>query len=318
MVIYDMNRKFTDLRFDLSSWQTITDFFSTKARRLERAQFNYLFGKGNPDEIISALKIFHNYDGGFGHGIEPDFHLPDSTPMATSIGLRILDQLPNFKKRNDLIRDALNYLKGEFDSDRIGWYAVNRRVNKFPHAPWWEFNLKEDQTIIDKHWGNPTAELLGYCWTYRKFFSNWQIEPKIEHALHYLEKKDSFPSEHEIYCFLHMYHHIPPDYQKRIKKKLTTAVQELVIFDKNQWKEYVPQPVHFLVHPEDSLWGLTKQQIYENLKYLHQQLMKEGAIRPTWEWGQYPNHWLLAKEMWSGILTLRALKILNHFTKQLI
>lgn len=115
-----------------------------------------------------------------------------------------------------------------------------------------------------------------------------------------------------------MYHHIPPAYQKRIKKKLTTVVQKLVICDKNRWKKYLPQPVHFLVHPEDSLWGLTEQQIYENLKFLYNQLMKEGSISPSWEWGQYPNHWPLAKKMWSGVLTLRALKILNHFTKQLI
>ncbi|TFF88370.1 MAG: hypothetical protein EU549_03165 [Promethearchaeota archaeon] len=313
-----MNGKYMDLRFDLSSWEKIINFFSTKARPLEQAQFNNFFGKINPDKIFSVLKPFQNHDGGFGHGIEPDFHLPDSTPMGTSLGLRILDQFPDSKKRNDLIMDALKYLKGQFDSDRKGWYAVNKRVNEFPHAPWWRFDLKKDQTIIDKHWGNPTAELLGYCWTYREFFSNWQIEPKIEYAIHYLEKKDSFPSEHEIYCFLHMYHHISASYQKRIKKKLTTAVQELVIYDKSQWKDYAPQPVHFLVHPEDSSWGLAEQQIYKNLKSLHQQLMKEGHIRPTWEWGQYTNHWALAKKSWSGILTLRALKILKHFNKQLI
>ena len=33
------------------------------------------------------LEKFQNYDGGFGHGMEPDFHLPDS---GTSIDATVL------------------------------------------------------------------------------------------------------------------------------------------------------------------------------------------------------------------------------------
>lgn len=60
-----------------------------EARPLESVTLNYYFNSSN-DDILDMLEGFQNPDGGFGRGIEPDFKLIESSPMATSIGLRYI------------------------------------------------------------------------------------------------------------------------------------------------------------------------------------------------------------------------------------
>jgi len=114
-----------------------TRFFKV-ARPLEKAQYQFQFENGSPLDVINELKAFQNFDGGFGHGIEPDFHLPSSTPMATTVALQILETLPESAEKESMIRKAFTYFLTNYSYDRQGWFAVTEEVNKFPHAPWWE------------------------------------------------------------------------------------------------------------------------------------------------------------------------------------
>lgn len=292
----------------------IQEKFFEIARPLEKARFNYHFANKSEDPIITALKSYQNYDGGFGHGLEADFHLPNSTPMATSVGLRILSQLPESPKRNAMIRKALAYLKQSFYIDRPGWFAVIPEINEFPHAPWWNFDQTKNQTIIDIRWGNPSAELIAYLWHFRSMIPNWDITPLIEHATHYLEHVSTFTSEHEIYCFLHLFHYSPEEFRVRMKPKLLQAVQSLMVSDENQWNSYVPQPVHFLLYPEDTEGWMDSNILYINLQFLKTKLENEYLITPSWNWGMYPQHWELARNHWTGVLTLRALRLLQQYS----
>ena len=52
------------------------------ARPLETARWEYIFEGASSDRVMKYLSAFQNEDGGFGHGIEPDFWLPHSSPMA--------------------------------------------------------------------------------------------------------------------------------------------------------------------------------------------------------------------------------------------
>jgi len=71
----------------------LNSYMNKKARPLESAIFNYYFNDSSGDDILDSLEEFQNSDGGFGLGIEPDFKLIQSSPMATSIGLRYLSML---------------------------------------------------------------------------------------------------------------------------------------------------------------------------------------------------------------------------------
>ena len=62
-------------------------------RKLEQLRFHHAFVGPIGEDVALELRTFQNADGGFGHGLEPDFQLPESSPMATTIGLQIAAEL---------------------------------------------------------------------------------------------------------------------------------------------------------------------------------------------------------------------------------
>lgn len=262
---------------------------------------------------MDALKAYQNRDGGFGLGLEPDFHLPASSPMATSVAFQILQEIPESEEKHQMIQAALNYLRITYHPPRRGWLAVTAQINEFPHAPWWQWNLETGGTPIDAHWGNPTVELIGYCWVYRPLLPQWAVREMVRYSIDQLNIMSNFSSEHEIYCYIRLYNLLPQEFRTQMRKKLTEAIQSLVILDSSQWKEYVPTPLHFITHPEQERFDIPESALQANLGYIIEKLNRTGVIEPNWEWGEYPEIWLRAKTIWTGVLTLRNLVILRNF-----
>jgi hypothetical protein len=65
-------------------------FLNSKARKLERALFEFEFENGSKENVVDELKAYQNEDGGFGNGLEPDFRCKESSALATAIGLHYL------------------------------------------------------------------------------------------------------------------------------------------------------------------------------------------------------------------------------------
>src|SRR5258708_28461150 len=133
------------------------NYIKTNCRQLEQAYFDYLFKKSSAYHILEELKKFQNIDGGFGHGLEPDFLLPDSSPLATSLAFQFLDEIS--EPDETMIKNAIQYFENSFVNTRNGWFAASETINNYPHAPWWEWDKEKKQTSIDESWGNPTAEI---------------------------------------------------------------------------------------------------------------------------------------------------------------
>ena len=124
-----------------------------------------------------------------------------------------------------------------------------------------------------------------------------------------------FNSEHEIYCFISLFNNLPHEKKVLMEKKLTDAVQSLVCTDPEKWKFYVPQPVHFVSNPEVPTFGMRKRDIDKNLAYLVSMVNENGVIYPNWKWGQHETFWKRAKVHWTGILTVKTLKVLSKFDR---
>ena len=56
-------------------------FIVAHARPLERAWYAYQFESGPAEAVLDTLAAFQNADGGFGHGLEPDVQLPNSSAI---------------------------------------------------------------------------------------------------------------------------------------------------------------------------------------------------------------------------------------------
>jgi hypothetical protein len=293
----------------------INSYMNTEARPLERSIFNYYFNDSSGEDILDSLGAFQNSDGGFGKGIEPDFKLRQSSPMATSIGLRYLCKLDNTDKAQNMIAKAVEYLESTFDINRNGWYSVPSNVNSYPHAPWWEFKNDINMTVIDYSWGNPTAELIGYLYKYKKYLNNLDIYSLKNCAISNLNKRTEFNSEHEIVSYIHMYDALDQEFSSQIVDTLKLAVSQLVNINQSEWINYVPTPLKFIYIDSKNFFGIECKFIDQNLDYLIDKLEADGKILPSWQWDNYLDEWEIAKREWMGILTLEALLSLRKFNR---
>lgn len=115
-------------------------FLDRRARPLEAALFEHSFRGAPPSAAVSELEKFSNPDGGFGHGLEPDLCVPDSSGLATSHGLTLLRELGQ-PADHPLVAGALAWLVENFDPDVSAWRAVPPNVDDHPRAPHWNADL---------------------------------------------------------------------------------------------------------------------------------------------------------------------------------
>ena len=293
----------------------LDNYMNTETRPLEKSIFNYYFNGSSSDPILDSLEEFQNPDGGFGGGIEPDFKLTESSPMATSIGLRHLSAIDDNDRAQKMIIRAVEYLESTFDNSRKGWYSVPSSVNKYPHAPWWEFRNDINMTVIDYSWGNPTAELIGYLYKYKEYLNNLDIYSLINYAITNLNERTDFKSEHEIYSYIRMYNTLGSEFSSQIEDVLKLAVSQLVNINEAEWINYVPTPLKFIEIDSVNFFGIDRKFIDKNLDYLVDRLTEDGKILPSWQWDKYLEQWEISKVEWMGVLTLEALLSLRKFNE---
>lgn len=282
-------------------------------RPLEKSLFEKYFYNGSEQDIINELKKFQNEDGGFGHGLESDFKLPYSSPMATSVGIRHLSGLDKLEEAKEMIKEAISYLESCFDKKRNGWFALSKEVNNFPHAPWWHYNEDEGMTIIDKSWGNPSAEIIAYLYKYRGYVKNLDVDSLVEFAINCFENKLDFNSEHEIYCYIKLYEILPNDLQKRLGNRIQVAINQVIEYEEEEWVEYVPTPLDFVSSPDLCKFGVKESKLADNLDFVIKQLEIDTKINPPWGQSFYMEDLKPAYNEWIGVLTLNALIILDNY-----
>jgi hypothetical protein len=279
-------------------------------RMLEKTLIANVEGDQSNQLVLTELSRFQNEDGGFGHGLEPDFFLPDSSAMATSIGLRILHELETSETKNLMIEKAIGYLWNTYDEERPGWWAVPKRVNEYPHAPWWQWNLEENMTVIDHHWGNPNAELIGYLCVYS---DDPRVMKLVDIAIDHLLRLVEYDSEHEVFCYLRFCELVRDDRIDQLRRVLKKAVSERIVYDESQWNEYVPKPLDYLRYTTSNWLEIDDTGIRKNLDMLEKQIDENGFVDVNWSWGYDEVNWEIAKKHWRGVLTLAAIRLKERY-----
>lgn len=285
------------------------DFLLTRARPLERGLYHFEFEHGPAADAVSALSAFQNQDGGFGHALEPDFRLPASSALATSIGLQHLSRLPAELARERALH-ALSYVAETYDPGRQGWQKVPPAVADYPRAFWWEPEQPED---VEANWANPGAELVGYIYEVPGSAAEPLRESLTRRAFAWLDAHERALEMHDLLCYLRLARRLPADLKQDLEQRLARHVREVVATDQKAWAEYALQPVQVAPDPEALYTELLGPAIAANLDYLIAEQGADGAWEPTWNWGRFPEEWERAREEWKGILTLENLRLLRSY-----
>ncbi len=280
-----------------------------RGRTLEQMRLEAALHSGSKGLLLDHLCGYQNLDGGFGHGLEPDFILPHSSVLATTVAFQIMDEIANTVDEF-MVESAIGYLIEVFDPQRGGWWSVPPTVNDYPHAPWWQHRPGHG-TTIDAYWGNPSAEVIGILWNHRQFVDGLDVDALAQDAIDRLLEMDTFASCHELYCFLRMVDRMPDKLVSDVIPILETAVASLMTVDEAQWTTYSAEPRFFLRASPTRRLGLDNDAMERNIGYLERQLEANGSISINWDWsGAYPDEWVIAQRNWEAIHTLEALIIL--------
>ena len=276
-------------------------------RKLEHLRFHHHFVEPILEEVVAELAAYQNPDGGFGHAIEPDFWLPDSSPMATTVGLQIAVEL-ELEASHPVVRAALQYLRSTYDADLRGWIATPLSVNDHPHAPWWH---RDPDTKVDSMSLrlNPSAEIVGYLLRWGEDdFQQW-VQDLIE-RIDVLEP-------HQLLCCLRLADSpgLVEKHREALFALISRAAATAIETDSAKWDGYCIKPLSAIPTPDARLaqrfsGAVDKQMDYE----IGRQSDRMGVWLPHWSWGEsFPRAWQKAREHWAGIITLEMLLSFQAF-----
>ena len=294
------------MKLSKDSFSKAEEFINSNARQLDIRLFEHHFKDGSKNDVLQELKKYQNPDGGFGHAIEPDFRLPESSAMATSVGLQYCVEV-DIDPNDEIIQSAMDYLVTTFNVDTAYWPKTPVEVNDSPHAPWW--HVDEIKPPADASWANPNAELLGYLQTFQNHVPNDILELLYKRALDNLNNLDTIES---LYCFMNWeraYQSVPEPLKSLISKKVGKTLQT-----------FEPNPdtlgeirVFWIVPKPESFLSVFPSHIRSLHDYEINRQGEDGGWWPTWSWGQYEDVWPIAEREWAGKITAGNLIAMDTF-----
>lgn len=290
--------------------EVIRTWIMENARPLEKALYLYHFETGSKEAVIHELQKYQNTDGGFGHGLEPDYLNPNSTPVASQFAMNIIEHL-NLEKDHPLVVSLIDYFLST--KDQLDWfYFIKVKSNNdYPHAPWWHYKKGSE---IDGY--NPTAAILGFVYKYidRSHPMYFEVEKAIDQAIKDLMVMDILEM-HELRCFNELYQLICEHIDCfNLRKRLVELNNKAIEKDVSKWQtSYCAKPSQVIVSMHtpgvNDMMGL----IHQEIKLMFENRNQEGVFDITWDWGQYQEDAKKARRAWQGVVAIKMLLIKKEF-----
>ncbi|MFC5649839.1 hypothetical protein ACFPYJ_12040 [Paenibacillus solisilvae] len=293
--------KLTKEQFELAG-----QFLMNSGRALERALFEYEFGSGSQEAVLEALSAYQNDDGGFGHGLESDLRSPQSSALATTVGLQHLSGI-GLDGGHEMVRRAIQYFIQTYDPVIAGWEIIPVTAAEAPRAIWWEY------PAFTKEWGNPGAEITGYFHLYSDLVPNKLLDSVTSYAVDYLNTRCALDEMHEMLCFVRLADQLPVDTYNQIAVKLNEFMDNCVVMHAADRQPYGAYPLQIVDSPASRYFAKYSSVIPHDLDMLLTQQGEDGAWPVNWAWGRYDEEWQKAELELKGVMTLQALRTLRAF-----
>lgn len=296
------------------NFNKVSNFIKNNARDLDKYLYVFYFESGSADKVLAELSNYQNSDGGFGHGLEPDFTTKTSSAIATTLAVQYFESLGT-TQTNKSLQKAMDYFVNNFSKDYQKWRPVPDDVNNSPHAPWWHIDEISGMCAIDQNWDNPTVEILGYLNRYPNLFPVLKLQELTQRAVERLNSGENIP-EHSLYCYQRFYLNLDKQLRGQVETSLFERIKATVNTNVDDWKnKYVPKPLSFVDGPKSPFYNLLSDSVDKNLDFLIMTIKHDEVWFPTWSWGQYEKEWDKAKIEWAGKMAVENLVILNKFSR---
>ncbi len=279
--------------------------------------FEYRFEGSSAESVIAELAHFQNEDGGFGRALEPDLRTPSSSALATGIGLRTLEEL-QCPADHPMTRRAVQYLLSTFDHRAGVWLVAPHDTNSYPHAGWWHDEDGSLSRLFDGFRIIPRAEIVGLLHGFSTLVPVDWLDDVTENTVRDIEATESLGTgggDDIVYALsLAETEELPPDFKRRLVKRVRTAVPAVVSRDPQEWDSYCITPLKVAPSPHSIVADLLWDDLQAHMDHQIDHQTPEGTWDPVWTWGEfYPEVWEQARIEWRGHLTLNTLTTLRAF-----
>jgi hypothetical protein len=290
----------------------IEDYLNANARPLDLAFYRFHFVKESAEAVVEALRSFQNEDGGFGHGIEPDLGMPDSSALATSVAFQYLADI-GIDNSEPIVRRGMDYLRESYLAVKSGWDIIGQESNDHPHAPWWDYQAAK----AGFGWGNPSAELLGYFYKFsgsraREELMTTATAKAVERVEQLaLNQNADF---HELFCYVGLPAAVDQPLRSTLRDLLVPLVSAAVSRNPDDWEKYGATPLTFAARPGSTFAHLFDEALIDaNLDFVEASISIDHW-EPTWDWGDtYPDDWPRARQDWIGKITVDNMILLRSY-----
>ena len=261
----------------------------------EGRMIDYYLVKGlieNTDkEIINELIKYQNNDFGFGHGLEPDLRMPESSVACTNHAVHILDQVKDKALTKELRKQIVSYYESVYLKDLGRWRMVTELVNEYPRALWWNF-----ETVDGFTYGNPNPEIIGFLYQNKKYLKEIDINEQINKLIKYIEtdfKEEA--SMHSVLSMLHFYKKVDKDVKNLIKQEIKEVMTIELDKSYGKWDKYGLEPFKIAII-DKSFLNFRLEELTENL-LVNLEKINKGLIVPNWRWYQFKEAFEECKEV---------------------
>ena len=293
------------------SFSRAREFLSQNARPIERALYRFHFENAPASEVRTALAAFQNEDGGFGHALEPDFWLPASSAIATSLGFQYLRDA-GVPARDPMVRAAARWTQAAFERTLDRWPAVPHAVNDWPHAPWWTWTEPGNPGFT----ANPGVEFVAHLWRYREAVDPAFLSEITARAQELIARLPAQPEMHDLICIIRLAEtpSVPANLRNQAANCVRRAGPAIVAREPQAWAGYGVKPLMLAPRANSLLAPLLRDAVAANLEFEINRQDTDGSWAPNWNWsGLFAADWPKAEREWKGVLTLQVLLTLRSY-----
>ena len=303
----------------MNTFEKARQFVYRNARPLDLARWQFFFENGSREAVLDALSVYQNPDGGFGHGLEPDFLNPESSPIAVWAASEILKDIGFNDKEHPVVRGILRYLESgaDFSEDSFQWLNTVPSNNDHPHAIWWEYNGDGELKY------NPTAALAGFILEFAEADSPLYNKARTiaENAVKWFVNSVPFEEQHITACFVRLYKAVEsfcPDIVdiKLFREKLCENVRHCICKDKEKWEtEYVTKPTDFMITPDSIFYADNKELADHECDFIINSQLPDGGFKVTWQWWTDYTEYYVSANRWQSDFAIKNMRYLKAYNK---
>jgi hypothetical protein len=287
------------------------DWLMNRGRPLDIARFQYHFEHGDVSFVLNELEKYQNPDGGFGHGLEPDFRNPNSSPIATWVATELLSEIGCWNFQLEIIQNLVAYLQSCQEKDEE-WFRFSIETNNdYPRAIWWNYDSEKKAGIY-----NPSAPLYGFLALVADD-ANAKLRLK-EIFFRFMEDGDL--DMHDLNALVRGVQYalmanmdISDEVIEKVKQQIRVGCHD---FTEGNRTDYVLRPSVFFPNFNFPFYSDVVDILKMESIWLMETVTSDGTWSIPWNWYQFEGEFEKIRPEWMSDMIVKNLRLINRLNKE--